>query len=276
MIKLEKDLHPLALRAISGVPINHLFALSVIQNKAAGDVFVDSLVNPKAFYVKHPYGMSLLFGEPGVASFSDALQTYLTDEKHIRKADEWLQVFPLNWSRDIPVLRGASNHPDKSLEMHERVNFTFEASRYRAIRAKTLSLNDGVTVVRTNQSIFSEKGGSVIPWYFWKNSDDFVQNGVGYTVMDHGIPASTAFSAFVHEPFLELGIETAESYRGNGYAYEACSALIEHCLAKDYEPVWACRGGNIGSMKLAEKLGFAESARIPYYRFKPAATGVRN
>jgi len=271
MIKLDKDLHHVALEAVSQVPINHLFALSVIQNKASGTVFVDSLVNPQAFYVKHSYGMSLLFGESDADSFKEALQLYLTDPNNQRDAEEWLQIFPYTWSREIPVLRNDGSLPHNSVEIHERVNFRFDASLYRANRANAIPLQDGVTVVRTDQNIFAEKSGSVIPWYFWNDSEDFTRNGVGYTVIDNGMPASTAFSAFIHEPFLELGIETAEQYRGNGYAYEACSALVEHCLANNYSPVWACRGGNAGSMRLAGKLGFVESIRIPYYRFRPAA-----
>ncbi len=45
-----------------------------------------------------------------------------------------------------------------------------------------------------------------------------------------------------------------------------CSTLIEYCLENSYEPVWACRLENVGSYKLAEKLGFEMYGEVPYYR----------
>jgi hypothetical protein len=51
-----------------------------------------------------------------------------------------------------------------------------------------------------------------------------------------------------------------------GFAEYTCSALIDYCIENNYEPVWACHLENIGSYKLAQKIGFTPSALIPYYR----------
>jgi RimJ/RimL family protein N-acetyltransferase len=65
---------------------------------------------------------------------------------------------------------------------------------------------------------------------------------------------------------LELGMETVPKFRGKGFAQHTCSQLIDYCLDNDYEPIWACRLENIGSVRLAEKLGFKSTIQIPYYR----------
>jgi RimJ/RimL family protein N-acetyltransferase len=78
--------------------------------------------------------------------------------------------------------------------------------------------------------------------------------------------ASTAYSAFILEKKLEIGIETLEEFRGKGYAYHTCCALIGHCIENGLEPVWACKLENNASFRLAQKLGFVRCAEIPYYR----------
>jgi L-amino acid N-acyltransferase YncA len=49
-------------------------------------------------------------------------------------------------------------------------------------------------------------------------------------------------------------------------ALYTCSALIDYCLANNFEPVWACRHENTGSFRLAEKIGFESVRTIPYYQ----------
>jgi len=73
------------------------------------------------------------------------------------------------------------------------------------------------------------------------------------------------FSAFLHDDMLELGMETKEEFRRNGFAGIVCAKLITYCFEKNIEPVWACRSDNHGSYNLALKLGFEATERLPYY-----------
>jgi L-amino acid N-acyltransferase YncA len=61
-------------------------------------------------------------------------------------------------------------------------------------------------------------------------------------------------------------METIEEYRGKGFAMNICAALIDYCIKNNYEPIWSCRLENIGSYKLAKKLGFELTLKLPYYR----------
>jgi RimJ/RimL family protein N-acetyltransferase len=114
--------------------------------------------------------------------------------------------------------------------------------------------------------MFEEMTGTVIPSFFWNNAEDFLKNGVGYSLLYNNQLATTAYSAFIHDDMLEIGIETIPEFRGKGFAQLACSALIDYCIENNYEPVWACRLANIGSYKLALKLGFEVNIELPYYR----------
>ncbi|MBV5348270.1 GNAT family N-acetyltransferase, partial [bacterium] len=90
--------------------------------------------------------------------------------------------------------------------------------------------------------------------------------GKGFTLLHQGQIASTAYSAFVHEGILEIGIETVDGFRGKGFAELTCSALIDHCLESDLVPIWSCRLENTASYELAQKLGFEPILQIPFYR----------
>ncbi len=71
MIELSIERYSLLEEPLKKVENNHLFAPSVIERKVIGTVFVDNIENPKTFYVVHPYGMSLLFGDNGNKSFNN-------------------------------------------------------------------------------------------------------------------------------------------------------------------------------------------------------------
>lgn len=144
------------------------------------------------------------------------------------------------------------------------MNFEFDREGFES-RAQQAAL-PGKEVVPTDARLFHEMKGSVVPAYFWKDENDFVANGAGFSVLYNGQLASTAYLAFILGNQLEIGIETVEAFRRKGLAWQSCVALINYCLANNFEPVWACRMEKTGSYKLAQKLGFVPSRYIPYYR----------
>ena len=102
--------------------------------------------------------------------------------------------------------------------------------------------------------------------HFWTDAENFLKHGAGFSLFYNNELASTAYSAYVHDNFLEIGIETIEAYRGKGLAQFVCSALIDYCLQNNLEPVWSCRLENTASCKLARKLGFEPVSKRSYYR----------
>lgn len=257
---------------LKSVTINNLFARFVVENRVAGSVYVDHVEAPSTFYVLHSYGMSLLFGDNKNEKFNAAFREYALNINKNRNSHEWMQAFPAAWNDTLSEM--FKNHSVKSadnlnnnenkIELNTRVNFKFNASKYLSLKQNNSKEN--LSIVRTDKKIFSDMKGSVVPSYFWKSADDFLRNGTGFSLFYGNQLASTAYSAFILDDKLELGIETVKEFRGKGLAYYACAALIDHCMENNYEPVWACRLENTGSYKLALKLGFEPTAEIPYYR----------
>lgn len=272
MIELNPEKYSLLTEPLKKVEINHLFARSVVEHKVQGKVYVDNIENPKTFYVVHPYGMSLLFGENENEDFNNQMFDYCLNRKGDRKSFEWMQVFPAKWENTLFELfgnklikaSGSEETSKENIELNTRVNFKFELDKYLEFKKSNITQNH--TILRTDHDSFKAMQGSVIPSYFWNNADDFCENGVGFSLFYKGKLATTAYSSFIFDKELELGMETISEFRGKGFAQHACSALIDYCLQNDYEPVWACKLSNTPSYRLAQKLGFTPVLTLPYYR----------
>jgi hypothetical protein len=273
MIVLDNSKYYKVIKPLREVTINNLFARSVIEEKVIGSVYVDNTEKPETFYIVHPYGMSLLFGETENDDFNLEFRNYALNTFKIRDKYEWLQAFPDSWNKKISVLFGDNlikssdnfgNDKNNKILENTRVNFRFNKEKYLDYNYKNNCKN--YEILRTDKEMYENMPGTVIPKYFWKDAEYFFNHGIGYSLIYENILVSTAYSAFIHDNHLELGIETIEGYRGKGFAICTCSSLIDYCIGNDYEPVWSCRLENVASYKLAQKLGFEPTVYIPYYR----------
>jgi hypothetical protein len=242
--------------------INTLFARSVVEGKVDGEIFTASVSNPKTFYIKHPYGMSLLCGVIIDNHFLQEFEEYICSEQRVGK--DLMQVYPNLLNHKLKEFF-SKPHIDIIIDKSQRINFKFSKQNYSKLRAE-LNL-DELDIRLVDDVIFNQMSGVVVPLKFWDNSETFIKNGIGFSLSEEGELACTAFSAFIFEHELELGMETIEKFRGEGMAVKTCAKLIDYCLDNNYEPIWACKFDNIGSLKLALKLGFEVDKELPYYIF---------
>jgi hypothetical protein len=258
---------------VQEVPFNHLFARAVIENMITGHVYVDHPHNIQTAYIVHPYGMTLLVGNPDNMDFNQEFKKYALNLDSQRTSFEWMQTYPGTWDNRLKNLFGdqlipsslnVSKTENGMIELNTRVNFKFDKSTYLA--NKTRVNDENISIVPTDSKMFKEMPGTVVPKYFWNNEADFFKYGMSYSLLYKGELASMSFSSYKFDNQFELGIETNPIFRGKGLAEIVCSALIDYCIEKNYEPIWACRKENIGSYKLALKLGFQPILELPYYR----------
>jgi RimJ/RimL family protein N-acetyltransferase len=270
VIELDPSAFAGVLAGVREIPINTLFVQSVLCGHVAGRIYADDPHEPRALYAVHPYGMALLWGQAGRGRWLEWLHDYLVVP---HRPTEWLQVFPHTWIETVEAaLRDrlvAANSPDEHAAgalACTRVNFAFDREAYARGRAHLATAIGSVRIVPTTVEMFSRIEGSVVPKRFWRDAAQFIRHGGGFTAIVDGELAATAFCSFRHGRQFELGIETVAPQRGKGHARLVACALIDDCLRRGLEPVWACRLENAGSFQLALKLGFAPTTRVPYYR----------
>ncbi len=273
MLPLDSSGYYKAKKPLEEVRINHLFARSVVEKHVPGSIYVDNAKQPETFYIIHPYGQSLLFGNPDNDAYNFELRDYLLNKYKLRNTYEWMQAFPETWNEKITELLGddlirfadeKNNNGNRKIEENTRVNFRFNPDKYMAF--KRTYLTGTYEIIRTDREMYEKIDGKVVPKYFWRDADHFHNSGIGFSLIYNKEIASTAFSSFFHDDQLEIGIETSKDYQGKGLAAYSCSALIDYCLKNNYIPVWSCNLENTGSYKLAQKLGFEQTVIIPYYK----------
>lgn len=265
---------------VESADLNTMFAVAVLERKIKGKVFIDDEASPASFYIQNPCGMSLLYGESKKEEFFKELADFMVNEDNVRSKYEYLQVYPNLLYEKVNKILGknrikidpnkpylTSNLPEeaKNVLEYQRINFLFHIEKYLNNKGSHIPRN--YKIIMTTEEIFNELEGTVIPKDYWNNYNEFMDNGLGFTLIaENGCPISTAFASFTSSNKLEIGIETNEHYRFSGCAYMVCSHLIEYCITNGLEPVWSCNSANVGSRRLAEKLGFEEAKRVPYYR----------
>ena len=253
MIQLKSDSYQHLTNVLPNVPFNTWFVRSVLEGHVEGKVFVDKEIEPNSMYVCHKYGMTFLWGDSNNDDFNSGLMNYFDSIKQ----DEWLQAYPRDWD----ALLGNMVKSGK-LEVFSRLNFNFNQKIFEENNAQfdlnSFDIQEGTVDMMKNIN------GRVVPKNFWEESKlDLCKS---YVAMVDNKPASIAYTSYLHDNILEMGIETAEEHRGKGLALAVCIALIHYCIKKNLTPVWSCRLENTGSVKLAKRLGFVETARFPYYR----------
>ncbi len=270
---LKKEKYSKLIEPLKKVTINNLFARAVVEQRVSGKVYVDDCLNPSTYHVVHPYGMSLLFGNHTNHTFNKTFKQYALNSKKLRSSYEWMQAFPEKWDDVLSDLfedcsvsssKNTNNNFEGVIELNTRVNFRFNTHKYNEFKQNLPILAHAI--VCTDRDLFHAMKGSVIPSNFWDSADDFIAEGVGFSLIAENQLACTAYSAFIFDYMLELGMETIPRFRGKGFAKHTCARLIDFCLENKYEPVWACRLENTGSFRLAQALGFEPTVEIPYYR----------
>lgn len=264
-----------ALFLLEKVPFNNLFAQVVLDKKVIGRVFVDNYKHPTVCLIIHKYGMAMLCGNYKNKSFNTNLRSFLLNDLPNSNTAKWMLTYPDNWETILSELLDnnlilmnnniedtiLNNYHDKYILQKERINFKYNTDSL----INDYLLPEGYSLKLIDSAIYDKITGSVIPHSLWNNKNDFLQNGIGYSLLYENQVVSTCFAAFIVNKKFELGIETNESFRKKGFAYYPSIALIEYCLSNGYEPIWACRKDNIGSFKLAQKLGFQPQSSHPYY-----------
>ena len=269
MIELQPGDFRALLPALRRVPINTLFARSVLEQCVVGTVWVDRRDDPSLIHVMHPYGMTLLFGDAGgtrPAGLKEHMLTLGSD-----RGDKWLQASPgalsslLDELLDVGLATVDRPPGGPGIQRYTRSNFRFNPARH-APKRNPIPPEEEAVLRPMRATDFALPDIEVSPHRFWTSADQFLAHGGGWCLERNGQLASMAFSSFRFDAQLEIGVETRADHRGRHYAFYAARALIDQCISQGLEPVWSCRKENTGSYRLALALGFEPTVEIPYYR----------
>lgn len=98
----------------------------------------------------------------------------------------------------------------------------------------------------------------------YRDTKDLLAAGIVACAIVSGEIVATALTAARSERYAEVGVFTHGNYRRRGYSTAAASLVCRTVQEAGQTPVWSAGAHNAASLRVAEKLGFAEVSRSRY------------
>lgn len=242
----------------------NLSIYSTINNLNPGKIFVNDENNPTVAMIISVEGI-FLGGNLENDNFFRELNKKLKYEgfKNITKSKnvEYLIFYPSPEWEDKVKLMLESYNPIKD----KRRYLQLEIDRYEI---KEVSLNvrkvDKVLLQSNNLEGLEDIKENIIECY--GSFDKFYNNGFGFIYVLNNQIISWCLSDCIVEDRAEVGVETEEEHRRNGYCTEVVLAALNYCKNNNIKTIgWHCWEDNVGSYKLAESVGFTQRKDITMY-----------
>jgi len=237
--------------------IDSTIALSYLQGHM-GTAWVDDLENPTVAQIT--VGIFVFFAGDSKAKEAEELLYNLPDfALAIVDSDEWK-------NRIETVHVG-------SFEKFQRYRFKKNPEHLDRKHIQNLlsKLPEGYEIKRIDKEIAQEPSFHELSEDFvsqFDSIDDFINRGIGYSILNEGQVVSAATSFSIYDDGIEIEVASHPDHRRKGLATIIVASLILECLDRGKYPSWD--GANTESVELAQKLGyfFKESYDTYFIEYK--------
>ena len=218
------------------------------------DEYAEESVDNGDFDIAIPFRLTLEDGkEPEVTVFPSLKKLAAEFLEKYRTADEIFTSEAIEWVRE----RVEPFMLKRRFALSDEGRDYFENYRLK-------SVDEGLILPSTQ---LIDKVGSLenLTGYDFDAMSGYGHICVG-TVLDGKIvsAACTNYPCDLDEPDemgFEIGVETAEGYRGKGYALSNCAALASSLLTHGSDVLYECEADNLASVGLIKKLGGVRFAK---------------
>lgn len=250
--RLEKGKYPIAKEYYLREKRFYPLVAAVLDQSQDGVVFANHPLFPSTFFVEHKFGFSQIYGVVD-SRFYQGLRKYLFID----------QAF-------IPqkIRSYAPSHHDffhGFAEISERCQFRLADDSKLMLEPYQIDISVE-DVTKENAEEVDQVFKLDLFNRFWGSKEAFLKHGIAKALTHQGKFASICYASAVADGVAEIDVATIPEYRRHGYGRIVCSAFIRRCLDSRIILNWDCFTNNIGSMRLAESLGFAKYGE-PYTFF---------
>lgn len=135
-----------------------------------------------------------------------------------------------------------------------------------------VELSDTFGVFKIDHDLLAKKINNIDFLYskinlFWNSVELFLDNGIGFCLVDSNEIVSICISGFVYNDKHCVDIETLPHQRNKGYASMLVKRYLKELNTRNLIPSWECMDKNIISKHLAEKHGFCLKEQYKLYCF---------
>lgn len=98
----------------------------------------------------------------------------------------------------------------------------------------------------------------------YKTHEAMITDGIAAGAVVDGNIVAIAHTYAETDLHADIGVSTIEAWREREFATAAASLVAQEIQARGKVPAWSCGADNTASLRVAQKLGFAEVARRTY------------
>ena len=235
---------------------------AVIAGNSPMRIWVDNVNIPRSALLWDGAHCYYLVGDSTNSDFCKAIETFLTESIIPEAIAKNREIFKIEYSSEDwkPIIEDILK--DESPIKIPRKFFDLEnllIPQWQDILPSDFSIRriDRVLLesdVKNVESIIDEINQC------WYSIDDFLTIGFGFCLIHREYGKEEVQGWCTGEYFSKgkcgIGIETFQGYQKRGFATAMASAFIEHCLSVKIKPHWDASANNVGSIRVAEKVGF--------------------
>lgn len=242
---------------------------AVIEHTSPGHVLVDNPDHPHSCFLSTAEGC-FLAGDPTNHTFNIELGKYIQKRMSAAKtdpADELELIFcvsPTEWTTQFATI-----FPAKTPLLIPRRYYTCTQMQWKQ------PVPSPFTIMRIDPPLLANPNISVpdhIPSWVtsnWGSQEAFMEHGFGFSMMHQNQLVSWSLADCVSGNHCEIGIQTLPEYRRQGLATHTAAATVDYALQHGFTQIgWHTSEDNIGSIKVAEKVGFQKSIDYIWYLFR--------
>lgn len=247
IIELIKEDYELISHNLGGFICDDIYIASILNGN--GRVFVENESDINSAILWHYYGFGYVVGNTHSPLIIENLLKLLsgTYEKNQRR----FILFPTTRQWDEIMIELSQRN--SQIHKKQRLMFKFENN---FIHTYINMLPKDFELVEIDRLLFDRLKGRVVPSNFWHNSNDFLNHGKGFCIINNDNIVASSISACIGNGKIDIGVETNIEYMGRGFGTLVASKMVEYALQIGYEPDWGCDSTNLGSVAIARKLGF--------------------
>ena len=241
---------------VDRIRVEKVYPLSMMEGLQEGEVYVDNEENPTAALIWHCCGFAHIVGDYN----EEFLGETITMMKNPPDGHSGRMV--LQAENDIRLQDVIRKEP--MVRRYERYILKFVGEK----GAIPLEMESKLKKVSSDN--YELMKGRIVPAFSWESAEAFLRKGFGYCLIEDERMAACAFSSGISNDYVDIGVETAEEFRGKGYGKIVVSAMVNETLRRGKTPVWGCDTRNEASMKLACSVGFEIVGTHEWYTYENA------
>jgi RimJ/RimL family protein N-acetyltransferase len=199
-----------------------------------------------------------------IKDLASLINTYVK-EKAIKERLSYFYVKTLSSALENSITDIFQNIP---LHKTNKLFYTFQAKRVKSIPNPRL---EGIQYHLIDANFLKEGQfennhyvKSEVEW-MWPSLERFGENGFGVAAVSDASIICWCTAEYVSKGKCGVGIETMEDFQNKGIATATAAHFLEYCLNQNIIAHWECDKDNLGSVRVAEKVGFEKTEETVFW-----------